>query len=251
MAGHSHWAGIKFQKAAADARRGKLFSKLARRLITAARVAGGDPETNLDLRYAIAEARAANMPKDNIERAVKKGTGELDGTDFAEVTYEGYAAGGVAVLVQALTDNRNRTVSELRKLFERRGGNLGATGCVAWMFERKGLFLVEREEVDEDALLSVALEAGAEDLKLSGDVYELISDVRSFAGVQAALEQAGYTLRLAEISQLPMRTVNVDENTARSVLKLLAELEDHDDVQHVYSNFEVADEVMAVLEAEV
>jgi len=250
MAGHSHWAGIKYQKAVVDARRGKLFSKLARRIITAARLGGGDPDTNLELRYAIAEARAANMPKDNIERAIKRGTGEIAGADFTEVIYEGYAPGGVAVLVQALTDNRNRTVSELRKLFERRGGNLGTTGCVAWMFERRGLFLVEAEGVDEDELLELVLEAGAEDLKSSGDVYEVTCPVSEFGRLREALEGAGYRLRLAEVSYIPTQTVTLDEEGARPVLKLLSELQDHDDVQHVYSNFEVPDEVLAALQEE-
>jgi len=250
MAGHSHWAGIKYQKAAVDARRGKLFSKLVRRIITAARTGGGSPETNLELRYAMVEARAANMPKDNIERAIKKGTGELAGADFVEVFYEGYAPGGVAVMVQALTDNRNRTVSEIRKLFELRGGNLGTAGCVAWMFERKGLLLIEAEEVDEDELLTVVLEAGADDLRASGDIYEITCAVGEFAGVREAVEKAGYRLQLAEVSYMSSQTVALDQAGARPVLKLLSELQDHDDVQHVYSNFEVADEVLAALEVE-
>jgi len=251
MAGHSHWAGIKYQKAVTDARRGRLFSKLARRIMTAARIAGGDPDMNIELRYAIGEARSANMPKDNIERAIKKGTGELEGVNFVEITYEGYAPGGVAVMLEVLTDNRNRTVSEIRKAFERRGGNLGTTGCVAWMFERKGLLLVEAEGVEEDDLLAVALEAGAEDFKGSGEVYEITCSVGEFATLRQALQDADYRLRLAEVGQVPTQTVTLDEETARPVLRMLSELQDHDDVQHVYSNFEVADEVMAALEAEV
>ncbi len=250
MAGHSHWAGIKYQKAVADTRRGKLFSKLARRIMTAARIGGGDPEANLELRYAISDARAANMPKGNIERAVKKGTGELAGVDFVEIIYEGYGPGGVAVMVQVLTDNRNRTVSEIRKVFELRGGNLGTTGCVAWMFERKGLILIEAEEVEEDDLLAVALEAGAEDLKAAGEVYEVTCAVSEFASLRQAFENAGFTLRLAEVSQVPTQTATLDREGAGPVLRLLSELQDHDDVQHVYSNFEVADEVLASLEAE-
>jgi len=251
MAGHSHWAGIKYQKAVTDARRGRLFSKLARRIMIAARTAGGEPDMNLELRYAIGEARAANMPKDNIERAIKKGTGELEGANFVEIIYEGYAPGGVAVMLQVLTDNRNRTVSEIRKVFDLRGGNLGTTGCVAWMFERKGLLLVEAEGVEEDHLLALALEAGAEDMRASGDVYEITCAVGEFAALRQALEDADYTLRLAEVSQVPAQTITLDEEGARPVLRLLSELQDHDDVQHVYSNFEVADEVMAALEAEV
>jgi YebC/PmpR family DNA-binding regulatory protein len=250
MAGHSHWAGIKYQKAVVDARRGKLFSKLARRIMSAARIGGADTEMNLELRYAIDDARAANMPKDNIERAIKKGTGELDGESFSEITYEGYAPGGVAVMVQALTDKRTRTVNELRKIFEVRGGNLGNTGCVAWMFAPKGVILVEAEDVEEDDLLAVALEAGADDFTLTGDVYEVTSDVSQFRALRQSLLGAGYTLRMAEVSQVPSQSVTVDEKDARAVLKLLAALEDNDDVQKVYSNFEVADEVMAVLEAE-
>jgi len=251
MSGHSHWAGIKYQKAVVDARRGKVFSKLARRITNAARIGGADPETNLELRYAIGDARSANMPKDNIERAVKKGTGELGGTDFNEAIYEGYGPGAVAIMVQILTDNRNRTVGELRKIFDRRGGNLGAAGCVAWMFERKGLLLVEAAGVEEDALLATALDAGADDLRPGAGVYEVRSPVSAFRAVREALERAGYKLRLAEVSYIPTQTVPLEEDTARSVLKLLSELEDHDDVQHVFSNFEVADEVMAALAAEV
>jgi len=250
MAGHSHWAGIKYQKAVVDARRGKLFSKLARRIMSAARAGGPDTEMNLELRYAIDDARGANMPKDNIERAIKKGTGELEGAAFTEVTYEGYGPGGVAVMVQVLTDNRNRTVSELRKLFEIRGGNLGTTGCVAWMFEPKGLVLVEAEGMDEDELLALALEAGADDFRLSGEVYEVTCAVGQFRELREALTDAKCSLRLAEISQIPTQAVTVGEKDARSVLKLLSALEDHDDVQKVYSNFEVADEVMAALEVE-
>jgi YebC/PmpR family DNA-binding regulatory protein len=251
MSGHSHWAGIKYQKAVVDARRGKAFSKLARRITNAARIGGADPETNLELRYAIGDARSANMPKDNIERAVKKGTGELAGTDFSEAIYEGYGPGAVAIMVQILTDSRNRTVGELRKIFDRRGGNLGAAGCVAWMFERKGLLLVEAAGVEEDALLAAALEAGADDLRPGAGVYEVRSPVSAFRAVREALERAGYKLRLAEVSYIPTQTVPLEEDTARAVLKLLSELEDHDDVQHVFSNFEVADEVMAALAAEV
>jgi YebC/PmpR family DNA-binding regulatory protein len=251
MSGHSHWAGIKYQKAVADARRGKVFSKLARRITNAARIGGADPETNLELRYAVGDARSANMPKDNIERAVKKGTGELGGTGFNDVIYEGYGPGGVAVMVQTLTDNRNRTVGELRKIFDRRGGNLGAAGCVGWMFERRGLFLVEAAGADEDALLAVALEAGADDLRPGAGVYEVRCPVSAFRAVREALEQAGYKLRLAEVSYIPTQTVPLEEAAARSVLKLLSELQDHEDVQQVYSNFEVADEVMAALADEV
>jgi YebC/PmpR family DNA-binding regulatory protein len=250
MAGHSHWAGIKYQKAVVDARRGKVFSKLARRITNAARIGGGDPEMNLELRYAIGDARSANMPKENIERAVKKGTGELGGAAFTDVIYEGYGPGGVAVLVQTLTDNRNRTVGELRKIFDRRGGNLGASGCVGWMFERKGLLLVEAAGVNEDALLATALEAGADDLRPGAGVYEVRSPVGAFRAVREALGEAGYTLRLAEISYIPTQTVPLQEETARSVLKLLSELQDHEDVQQVFSNFEVADEVMAALAAD-
>ncbi len=248
MAGHSHWAGIKHKKALIDNKRGKVWSKLSRAIIVAAKTGGGDPDTNLRLRYAINDAKAVSMPKDNIERAVKKGTGELDGGNLEEVLYEGYGPSGVAVLCEILTDNRNRTAPEVKKIFELAGGKLGATGCVAWMFERKGLAVIDNKQTDEETLLEVAMEAGADDVKTEGDKFEVICDPENFTTVQEALEKATIETDSAEITRIPNDTVDLDVETARKVLKLMENLDDHDDVQNVASNFNIPDEAMAELE---
>ena len=250
MAGHSHWAGIKHKKAAIDNKRGKLWSKLSKAIIIAARDGGGDPTMNLRLRYAINDAKAVSMPKDNIERAIKKGTGELDGGNLEEVLYEGYGPAGVAVLCEILTDNRNRTAPEVRKIFELAGGKLGATGCVAWMFDRKGLAVIGKDKIDEDSLMELALEAGAEDVRTEGDNYEVISDVDAFNNVRGALEAANLETESAEITRLPKDTVDISGDDARNVIKLMEGLDDHDDVQNVSANFNIPDEVMAELEDE-
>lgn len=250
MAGHSHWANIAFKKGIVDRRRGKLFGKLARYIIVAARRGGGDPAANLSLRYAIDRAKKASMPNDTIERAVKRGTGELEADSFDEVLYEGYGSNGVAVLCEILTENRNRTAGEVRKLFEVNGGNLGSTGCVAWMFERKGVFVVGSQAVTEDRLFEVALEAGADDVKLVGDKFEVICGVDAFQSVMSALEAAQIPTESAELARIASNTVDLDLDGARSVLKLIEALEDHDDIQNVYANFNVSDEVMAQLAAE-
>ena len=247
MAGHSHWAGIKHKKAAIDNKRGKVWSKLARAIIVAAKAGGGDPDTNLRLRYAINDAKAVSMPKDNIERAVKKGTGELEGGELDEVLYEGYGPNGVAVLCEILTDNRNRTAPEVKKIFELAGGKLGATGCVAWMFERKGVAIIESNKTDEETLLELAMEAGADDVKSEADRFEVICDPENFAAVQEALEKAEIETESAEISRIPNDTVDLDVETARKVLKLMEALDDHDDVQSVASNFNIPAEAMAEL----
>jgi len=248
MAGHSHWAGIKHKKALIDNKRGKVWSKLSRAIIVAAKAGGGDPDTNLRLRYAINDAKAVSMPKDNIERAVKKGTGELEGGNFDEVLYEGYGPGGVAVLCEILTDNRNRTAPEVKKIFEVAGGKLGATGCVAWMFERKGVVVIDSKQTDEEKLLELAMESGAEDVKSVDGKFEVICNPENFAAVQDALQAANIATEMAELNRLPNDTVDLNVDDARKVLKLMGQLDDHDDVQSVAANFNIPEEAMAELE---
>ncbi len=246
MSGHSHWAGIKHKKAANDAKRGKIWSKLARKIIVAAKDGGGDPTQNLPLRYAIEEAKDANMPKDTIDKAIKKGTGELGPVNYEETLYEGYASGGVAIMVEALTDNRNRTGPEIKKLFEKHGGSLGTSGCVNWMFNKKGLITVETNAVDEDSLLEIALNAGAEDIENTGQVYELTCQPGAFEALKKALEEKNIPTEVAEISMMPQSHVPIEDvETAKKVLKLMDDFEDHDDVQNVYANFDIPDEIMA------
>jgi YebC/PmpR family DNA-binding regulatory protein len=249
MAGHSHWAGIKHKKALIDNKRGKLWSKLSKAIIIAAKMGGGDPDANLRLRYAIDDARKVSMPKDNIQRAIKRGTGELDGGDLDEILYEGYGAGGVAVLCEIMTDNRNRTAPEIRKLFEINDGKLGAANCVSWMFERKGLFLLPAAGVDEDALMEVALEAGADDVKAVEQKFEITCDPSQFMAVSEALAKAGHAPEVSEIARIPTSTVDLDAETGRKVLKLMEALDDHDDVQSVASNFNIPAEAMAEIAA--
>jgi YebC/PmpR family DNA-binding regulatory protein len=248
MAGHSHWANIARKKALVDNKRGKLWSRLSKAIIVAAKTGGGDADMNLRLRYAIDAAKAVSMPKDNIARAVKRGTGELDGGQLEEVLYEGYGAGGVAVLCEILTDNRNRTAGEIRKIFELTDGKLGATGCVAWMFDRKGLFLVPAESIDEDTLLERALEAGADDVQRVDDNFEITCDPSVFAEVGSALEQKGIRCEVSEITRIPQSTIDLDVDTARKVLALMEKLDDHDDVQNVSANFNIPEEAMAEIE---
>ncbi len=250
MSGHSHWAGIKHKKALVDNKRGKLWSKLSKAIIIAAKMGGGDPEMNIRLRTAIADAKAVSMPKDNIARAVKKGTGELAGGNFEEVVYEGYATGGVAVMCDIMTDNRNRTASEIRKLFDLHHGKLGSTNCVAWMFQRKGLFLIPADGIDEERLMEVALEAGADDIKREGDKYQVLCEPDAYSDVSEALDTANIAVDAKEITRIPQNTVDLDVATARKVLKLLDELDDHDDVQNVSANFNIPDEAMEQLESE-
>ena len=245
MAGHSHWAGIKHKKGLADKKRGKLFGKLSRAIIVAAQAGGGDPDANLSLRYAIDRARKSSMPKDNIERAIQKGSGADGGANFIEIVYEGYGAAGVAVLCVALTDNRNRTAGEVRKIFEVAGGNLGSSGCVAWMFQRKGLFTVERSRVDEEILFEVALEAGADDVEEEGEVFQVTSSVESYLGVLDALKEAGIETEVSELTHIPQSTVNLDASNSKQVLNLLEALEDQDDMQSVTANFDIPDEILA------
>jgi len=248
VAGHSHWANIARKKSLIDAKRGKLWSKLAKAIIVAAKHGGADPDANLRLRYAIDAAKAVSMPKDNIQRAIKTGTGELKGGDLEESLYEGYGAGGVAVLCEILTDNKNRTAPEIRKIFEMCGGKLGGTGCVAYLFERKGLVRLLQSACEEDKLMEVALDAGADDVKLSGDRWEVTCEPAVMAAVVDALGKAGLAVESNEIVRIPTNTVDVDDvDTARQVLTLMERLDDHDDVQSVSANFSIPDEALAQL----
>ncbi|MGV3608342.1 MAG: YebC/PmpR family DNA-binding transcriptional regulator [Planctomycetaceae bacterium] len=246
MAGHSHSANIKHKKAAVDAKRGKLWTKLAKSIIVAARLGGGDPAANSRLRVAITDAKAVSMPKDNIERAIKRGLGELEGGEVEEILYEGYGPGGVAVLCEIMTDNRNRTAPEIRKIFETHGGKLGATNCVGWMFDRKGLIVISTTKATEDRLMEVALEAGAEDVKQAGDSFEVLTAPDSFVTVSDAITAAGIEIDAKDITRIPSNVVDVeDKDVAASVLKLMEVLDDHDDVQSVSANFNIPDAVMS------
>ncbi|NBW96963.1 MAG: YebC/PmpR family DNA-binding transcriptional regulator [Planctomycetia bacterium] len=248
MAGHSHWANIARKKSLVDAKRGKLWSKLAKAIIVAAKHGGADPDANLRLRYAIDAAKAVSMPKDNIQRAIKTGTGELKGGDLEESIYEGYGAGGVAVMCEILTDNKNRTAPEIRKIFEMCGGKLGGTGCVAYLFERKGLVRVPQASCDEDRIMEIALEAGADDVKPGGEKWEVTCEPSTMAAVVDALAAAGIAAESNEIVRIPTNSVDVDDvDDARRVLSLMERLDDHDDVQSVSANFNIPDEAMAQL----
>ncbi len=246
MAGHSHWAGIKHKKAANDAKRGKVWSKIARMIIVAAKQGGGDPSANLSLRYAIDKAKAANMPKDTIEKAVKKGTGDLDGSSFEEVLYEGYGLNGVAVMVEALTDNRNRTGPEIKRIFEKHGGSLGTSGCVNWMFTQKGLITVNTESTDEEQLLEIALNAGADDMENTGEVFEITCDPGAYEELKTTLQEKEIAIEVAEISMVSQSTIDItDDHTAKRIISLMEAFEDHDDVQNTYANFDISDEIVA------
>jgi YebC/PmpR family DNA-binding regulatory protein len=247
MSGHSKWASIKHKKGALDAKRGKIFSRLIKEVTVAARLGGGDPAGNPRLRTAILACKAENMPKDNIERAIKKGTGELEGTTYEELNYEAYGPGGVALLVDCLTDNKNRTVAEIKHIFDRHGGNLGEPGCVAWMFEKKGLIVFDKDKVDEEKLIEIALEAGAEDVKDEESEFEVTMEVAQFENVKKAFDAAGLVYTLAETSMVPQNTVSLDGKKASQMLNLMEALEDNDDVNHVYANFDIPDEVMEAM----
>jgi len=250
MSGHSHWATIKHKKGAIDAKRGKLWSKLSRAIIIAARHGGGDPNMNLKLRYAIDKARQYSMPKDNIERAIKRGTGELGDEHDEELTYEGIGPGSVAILVDIVTTNRNRTSGEVRKIFERGGGKMGSAGCAAYLFDRKGVLAVIAAGVEEDTLMGIALDAGAEDMRRSGDHFEIITDPVSFGKVQEALQTNKIPTVSAEITQLAKSPVDVEVEVAKKVFRLMEALDDHDDVQNVYSNMNLTEDLMAAVEKE-
>jgi len=249
MAGHSHWAGIKHKKAAVDAKRGKIFGRIARNIIAAARTGGGDPEMNLSLRYAIDKARAANMPRDNIERAIKKGTGELGGDTIQEITYEGYGPGGAGVVIQTITDNPNRTAPEVRSILEKRGGSLGKPGSVAWNFEKKALFTLATDTVGEERLMEIALEAGADDIEKEGERWSVTAPPEAFADVARALEAAGIRPETADVTLLPKAQVMLEPDDARKMIAIIEALEDHDDVQNAITNADIPDEVLAEMDS--
>jgi YebC/PmpR family DNA-binding regulatory protein len=246
MSGHSKWAQIKHKKAHTDAKKGKVFTQIVKEISVAARLGGGDPNGNPRLRLAIEKAKEVNMPHDNVKRAIMKGTGELPGTSYEEFLYEGYGPGGVAVLIETMTDNKNRTLPEIRHLMAKHGGNLGEAGCVAWMFDKKGYLLVEKSKVSEDTLMTVALDAGAEDMKNDPkeDNFEVITAPEDLNKVKSALEDAGIPVSLAETTMLPKSYIPVDEKTAEQTIRLIEVLEENEDVQNVYANFDVPDEVM-------
>jgi YebC/PmpR family DNA-binding regulatory protein len=249
MSGHSKWSTIKHKKGAKDAKRGKIFTKLIKEITVAARLGGGDIKFNPRLRTAVLTARQNSMPADNIERAIKKGTGELEGVQYEEVTYEGYGPGGVAILVQTLTDNRVRTVAEIRNILTKHGGNMGAAGSVAYIFTKRGLIAIERKGIDEDQVMETALEAGAEDVREAGDLLEVLTTPETFDDVREALGKASIAIASAEVTMLPSSTVNVSGQNAQTLLKLLELLEDHDDVQSVSSNMDIAAEELEQLSA--
>jgi len=247
MSGHSKWAGIKHKKAKVDAQRGRTFTKVIREITVAARVGGGDPGGNPRLRLAIDKAKAVNMPQDNIQRAILKGTGELPGVSYEEYVYEGYGPGGVAILLEVLTDNKNRTAPEIRKIFAKHGGNLGESGCVAWMFEKKGLIQVEAARTDEDRLFGVAIEAGAEDVRQSDNFFEVITAPKDLERVKESLAKEKIEIAEGEVTMLPQSTVKLEGKQAHQMLQLMEGLEEHDDVQNVYANFDIPEEIMAAM----
>ncbi len=244
MAGHSHWAGIKYKKGANDAKRGKLFTKLGKQITVAAKMGGGDMDVNFGLRHAVDDAKAANMPKDNIEKAIKRGTGELDGVQIESQTFEGYGPSGVAILVEALTDNKNRTTSEIRKIFETKNGNMGQSGCVSWMFKRKGIFVFSSGKTTEDELMEAGLENGVEDIEQKDDVFEVTCDYKSFYELFNAFKEAGLQPDMSELAFIADVKVTLDKDAARPVLSLIESLDDHDDVQNVHANIELPDDVI-------
>lgn len=244
MSGHSKWSTIKHKKGTADAKRGKIFTKLIKEVTTAARLGGGDPDGNPRLRKAIDLAKAANMPSDNLDRAIKKGTGELEGVVYEELTYEGYGPEGVAVVIECMTDNKNRTVADIRHLFTKHNGNLGENGCVAWMFDKIGLIVIEKSKTSEEKLMEITIDAGAEDIKEEDDVFEVYTSVESFDAVGDAISQAGIEAQSAELTRIPQSTVKLEGKPARAMLKLYTLIDDNEDVQNVYANFDIADDIM-------
>ena len=245
MSGHSKWSTIKRKKGAADAKRGRIFTRLIKEITVAARMGGGDPDGNPRLRSAVTTAKSENMPKDNIERAIKKGTGELEGAVYEEITYEGYGPGGVAVMVECMTDNKNRTVADIRHAFSKSGGNLGESGCVAWMFDKKGSILIDKSAIDEEELMDKALESGAEDVIEEENVFQVVTTPDDFETVREALQADGVEFIEAAVSLIPQNTVDItEEKPAKQLLRLLESLEDHDDVQSVSANFDIPDEIM-------
>ena len=249
MSGHSKWSTIKHKKAATDAKRGKIFTRLAREITLVAREGGGNPDVNFNLRLAVDKAKSANMPKDNIERAIKRGTGELKGEELSEVTYEGYAPNGVALLLQVVTDNKNRAVANVRRIITRQGGTLADAGAVAWQFDRKGYIGIAPDGVDQDTLFEVAVEAGAEDVVFGDDLIEVYAELENFQAVRQALQEAGIRFEAAELAMIPKTTMELGEKETLQVMGVIEALEELDDVQQVYSNLSISDEVMAKYEA--
>ncbi len=244
MSGHSKWSSIKHKKGATDAKRGKIFTKLIKEITVVARTGGGDPDANPRLRTAIAAAKSENMPKDNIERAIKKGTGELEGVNYEESTYEGYGPGGAAVFIESVTDNKNRAVADIRHIFSKNGGNLGENGCVAWMFDKKGYMAIEKKAIDEDSLMETAIEAGAEDVREDNGSFEIITEPDDFESVKTAIDKAAIPYIDAEITMLPQSTTNLEGKQALQMVKLMEALEDCDDVQKVYTNADIPEEIV-------
>jgi len=247
MSGHSKWSTIKRKKGAADAKRGKVFSKLIKEITVSARMGGGDQSGNPRLRAAILAGKAENMPKDNIDRAIKKGTGELEGAAYEETAYEGYGPGGVAILVQVLTDNKNRTVSDVRHIFTKNGGNMGEAGSVSWLFDKKGFVVFDKGKVDEEALMEWALEAGADDIREQENEWEVITSLEIFEQVRTALEEKQWIPQVAEVTMLPKNTITLNTKQAEQMLRMMEALEDHEDVQNVYANFDIPDQIMEAL----
>jgi YebC/PmpR family DNA-binding regulatory protein len=245
MSGHSKWHSIKHKKGATDAKRGKLFTKFIKEITVAARTGGGDPDSNARLRKAINDAKAGNMPNDTIDRAIRRGTGAEEGVHYDEITYEGYGPGGVALLIEAVTDNRNRTVAEIRHMFSKHGGNLGEAGSVGWLFEKKGYIVVDKAAKPEEELFDIAIEAGADDLRDDEDNFEIITSPENFEGVQSAIRSAGIEPQLAEVSMVPQNYVKLEGGSAQQMLRLMEAIEDHDDVQKVYANFDIDEADMA------
>jgi YebC/PmpR family DNA-binding regulatory protein len=245
MSGHSKWHSIKHKKGATDAKRGKLFTKFIKEITVAARTGGGDPDANARLRKAILDAKAGNMPNDTIDRAVRRGTGAEEGVTYDEITYEGYGPGGVAMLIEAMTDNRNRTVAEIRHIFSKNGGNLGESGSVGWLFEKKGYIVVDKAAKPEEELFDIAIEAGADDLRDDEDNFEIITSPEKFEGVQSAIKSAGIEPQLAEVSMVPQTYIKLEGGSAQTMLRLMEAMEDHDDVQKVYANFDIDEADMA------
>ena len=244
MSGHSKWSTIKRKKGALDAKRGKIFTKLIKEITVAARMGGGDSESNPRLRAAMAGAKAENMPKDNIERAIKKGTGELEGVQYEEIVYEGYGPGGVAILIEILTDNKNRSIADVRHIFSKHGGNLGENGCVSWMFDKKGLIVFSKDSVSEDDIMDIALEAGADDITESEKEFEVTTDLSNFIQVKEAFDKAGLSYLVAEIGMIPQNTVPLEGKDAEKMLKLMDALDDAEDVQNAYANFDISETIM-------
>ncbi|MDO8682007.1 MAG: YebC/PmpR family DNA-binding transcriptional regulator [Armatimonadota bacterium] len=244
MSGHSKWHNIRLRKGKQDAERGKTFTKLAREIIVAAKEGGGNADANIRLRISVQKAREASMPADNIKRAIQRGTGEIEGAIYEEVTYEGYGPAGVAVLVQCLTDNRNRTVADVRSYFSKCGGNLGESGCVGWMFDSRGIISIPKDGLDEDTVMMAALDAGAEDIRTEDDTYEVITQPDNLQNVRQSLSDAGIPFTLAELAMIPKNTVKLGEKEASQILRLVDMLEDHDDVQHVFANFDIPDDIL-------